>query len=67
MFTYLSLVTKDQCWQFLYCVAAFLVGYSRIYLSQHFPADVLAGTIIGTSLAILGGSIWLPNKPNALL
>ena len=60
MFTYLAIVTKDKRWQIPYFFAGFLVGYSRIYLSQHFPADVLAGTIIGTFLALLGGSIWLP-------
>lgn len=31
---------------FLFCIAL-LVGYSRIYLGQHFPEDVFAGSIIG--------------------
>ncbi|MCU0434317.1 MAG: phosphatase PAP2 family protein [Bacteroidia bacterium] len=29
------------------------VGYSRMYLSQHFLADVLAGSFIGTGTALL--------------
>lgn len=29
------------------------VGYSRMYLSQHFLADVLAGSLIGTGTAVL--------------
>ncbi len=35
-------------WQKLLCLLlAILVGYSRIYLSQHFLQDVLAGSLIG--------------------
>ncbi len=33
-------------------ILAFLVGYSRIYLGQHFPEDVLAGMIIGSLIGI---------------
>jgi membrane-associated phospholipid phosphatase len=29
-----------------------LVGYSRIYLGQHFLQDVLAGALFGTASAI---------------
>lgn len=35
-------------WQKMLCLLiAILVGYSRIYLPQHFLADVLAGSIVG--------------------
>ena len=34
-------------------VLATLGGYSRIYLSQHFSADVFAGVIVGVSITIL--------------
>jgi membrane-associated phospholipid phosphatase len=60
MFTLLSLVTKDKRWQILYFIGALLAGYSRIYLSQHFPADVVAGILAGCLIALLAGSIWLP-------
>lgn len=33
--------------------AAVLVGYSRIYLGQHFLEDVIAGIITGVASAIL--------------
>ena len=32
---------------------AILVGYSRIYLSQHFFEDVYAGSIIGVVITII--------------
>jgi membrane-associated phospholipid phosphatase len=42
-------------------VIALLVGYSRIYLSQHFLEDVLAGSLLGTGTAILVYFIFLAN------
>jgi membrane-associated phospholipid phosphatase len=38
-------------------LAAALVGYSRIYLAQHFLLDVFIGAIIGTVSGIL--SVYL--------
>jgi membrane-associated phospholipid phosphatase len=36
-----------------FIVIALLTGFSRIYLSQHFPIDVLAGSIVGVTISIL--------------
>jgi membrane-associated phospholipid phosphatase len=33
-------------------VLAWLVGFSRVYLSQHFLADILAGSVLGTLSAL---------------
>lgn len=33
-----------------FLVLAVLGGYSRVYLGQHFPADVLAGSFIGVAI-----------------
>ena len=52
-FLALSFFTKRPQLHFLYFVLALLVGYSRVYLSQHFEIDVLAGSFIGVSVTIL--------------
>ena len=48
----LSFAAKNKTYSILYLVAAILVGYSRIYLAQHFLIDVLAGAVIGVLSAI---------------
>ena len=37
---------------------ALLVGYSRIYIGVHFPADVLTGFFLGTLIALLIYKLW---------
>ena len=39
--------------QLLFFILAALGGYSRIYLSQHFAADVFAGILVGTLITVL--------------
>lgn len=45
--------TKHTRWQLVPLVLALVVGYSRIYLSQHFLEDVVAGALIGIVSFIL--------------
>jgi membrane-associated phospholipid phosphatase len=49
----LALIVKSKKYKFLFFVLALLIGYSRIYLSQHFFEDVYVGSIIGVSVSFL--------------
>lgn len=53
MVTVLAVYSTNKRQQILLLLAAILVGFSRIYLSQHFLADVLAGSVIGVLGALL--------------
>jgi membrane-associated phospholipid phosphatase len=44
----------------LFFLLACMVGYSRVYLSQHFPVDVWAGAVYGVSGAMLGYVLVAP-------
>ena len=49
----LSLYIKRNNWSLFLISIAFLVGFSRIYLTQHFLLDVLVGALIGSLVALL--------------
>lgn len=51
--TVLVLMMKKKNLQLLILIAAALIGYSRIYLAQHFLADVIIGALLGTVSGIL--------------
>lgn len=51
-FLSLALFSKRPVVHFLCFIAALLVGYSRIYLSQHFALDVLVGSIVGVAVTV---------------
>jgi len=50
---YLSIYSKNNVVKLLLLFIAFFVGYSRIYLSAHFPADVVMGAFVGVSITLL--------------
>ncbi|MCJ8210158.1 phosphatase PAP2 family protein [Mucilaginibacter sp. RS28] len=51
----LAYVARQKRWGFIALLFALFIGYSRMYLSQHFFEDVVAGSIIGTITTV----IWL--------
>ncbi len=54
--TLLTYLAKNKNWSILLLFYGVMVGYSRMYLSQHFFEDVVAGSAMGVALAILW--IW---------
>ncbi|HEY1112255.1 MAG TPA: phosphatase PAP2 family protein [Chitinophagaceae bacterium] len=51
-------VMKRKIWAFILPMVAFLVGYSRVYLAQHFVTDVTVGMLIGIISAYLALLIY---------
>ena len=51
-------ILKNKVWAFVLPLIAFLVGYSRVYLAQHFPTDVCAGMVVGIVSAYLSLLIY---------
>jgi len=63
LFIVLALINKRPVYQFLFLIMALLVGYSRMYLSQHFLIDVVVGSAVGTFSAFVC-YFWLNNTKN---
>lgn len=50
---YLSILSKQNLTKYILFIVAFFVGYSRMYLSAHFPADVVGGATLGVITTLL--------------
>ena len=55
MATFMVLARQGKGWA-IWLLLAIIVGLSRVYLTHHFPADVLGGALLGT---VGGGIIYL--------
>jgi membrane-associated phospholipid phosphatase len=55
---YFILVAKNRTMGYLWLGLAMLVGYSRVYLFQHFPRDVFAGSILGVAVVLAIVFMW---------
>jgi membrane-associated phospholipid phosphatase len=65
VFLLFAMITGNKYLKFLFFIIAFLVAYSRIYLSQHFLVDIYVGSLIGvvsTSLIFLWTKSWKSKK-----
>jgi len=43
----LAAIVRRNFWVYFFPLVAFFVGYSRVYLAQHFVTDVFAGILVG--------------------
>jgi len=59
---YVSLLIRNKIVSILLLVMALLVGYSRLYLLQHFLPDVTGGALIGSVTAFLVAYIFDRNN-----
>jgi len=50
-------LTQDRKKGVILVILAALIAVSRMYLTVHFPTDVLAGTILGIIYGIAGGKL----------
>ncbi|WP_462264725.1 phosphatase PAP2 family protein [Mucilaginibacter sp.] len=60
--TVLAYLSVSKRWGFLFLLVAVSVAYSRMYLSQHFLEDVMAGSIIGV-ISTLMWLTWMDSRP----
>lgn len=51
IFTVLALFSRNKTLQILCMITAMIAAFSRVYLSQHFLEDILAGSTIGFAWA----------------
>lgn len=63
--TLLCFMVRKQSLRCVLLFAAFLVAFSRVYLSQHFLGDIYAGSLIGVFAAYVIASFWnVPDDSN---
>jgi membrane-associated phospholipid phosphatase len=52
---------KNKYWGAPLLIVAILVGFSRMYLSEHFFEDVVGGSVIGVIISVIWLT-WIDNK-----
>ncbi len=61
VFFFLTLICKNNFVKLILFVVALLTAFSRVYLSQHFFADIFVGSILGTGSVLLA-AYWIIKK-----
>ena len=59
---FLAFIVRKNSFKFGFFLIALLAAYSRIYLSQHFLEDVVAGMALGTSIAWFSWFLMQKNR-----
>lgn len=64
LFMSLSIIfaPRNKALALLFFILALIVGYSRLYLAQHFLVDVYYGSLIGVLLPLIFFSIFAPEN-----
>jgi len=57
----ITYLVKNKSWGILLVVYGVMVGFSRMYLSEHFFEDVIGGSVLGVFLAVFWIS-WIDSK-----
>jgi len=53
LLAFFAFYIRNNYIKLFFCVTAILIAYSRVYLSQHFLMDILAGSLIGVITVVL--------------
>lgn len=64
LFIGFAIFTRNKLLKFIFLLLSCIVAYSRVYLSQHFLEDVLAGSLLGIIVILWMAGIFLKlDKP----
>jgi membrane-associated phospholipid phosphatase len=63
----LILLVKNETWRIVIFIAALLIGFSRVYLIQHFMIDVYIGSVFGIISVLVAWKIMLPYQDRVKL
>jgi membrane-associated phospholipid phosphatase len=58
----ITYLVKNKSWWILLLFYGIMVGFSRMYLSQHFFEDVIGGSVMGVFLSIFWIG-WIDSRP----